>query len=233
MTPVLLRGLCFLALLACLYHSVEAGNCSQFATPIEVRSFNGGSVLHLYGYYGSLFSAVGGNIRSDSLRIDLESVGTAERNKIAEGAPWDHDVSTCITPDNPFDPFTSGKNSKKASEILPDRWFNSSLMDCYAWTDEKVVDGVRIRGAYVRSTSSIMPSFELFQSYEFADKSLTIFPNNDTTYTNGTVLTYEYVYVAFILSLFSSQLSLPFFDPQLASSASFYSYSRPPLIFPS
>lgn len=143
-------------------------------------------MLYLYGDHGILYSAVDGRNVSESFVVQLNSLGFAERTK----QTGDPDGSYCVTPDMPYENKTAG--GRPVSELI--KFYDIEDMDCYVYTAERYLNGVRVRGAYVDLSSPLMGDFRTTQAFEFADAEILIFPNNDTTNTGGLLVSYHYKY---------------------------------------
>lgn len=175
-----------LVLSVTLFGVCQAGNCSTITTPVQLTPSTKGSILYLYGGRAELYSAVDGVNVTDSLMLAMESVGIAERTKIVPQNTAQH----CITPDDPLANKTLG--GRPVSPIRS--YYSIENMDCYVWTEEKIIEGVKVRGAYVNLSSPLAGDFRMTQAYEFADSEIEIFPNNETTHTAGKVISYHYLY---------------------------------------
>lgn len=165
---------------------VLGGNCSSISKPARIETFSGSSVLYLYGNHGTLYSAIGGKNRSDSFFVTIKSVGLAERLKVVPQNPRD----SCITPDEPFAEKTPG--DRFVSPIV--KFADASNFDCYMWTETKNISGVEVRGAYINVTTPDLPGYYGIQAFEFAAEEFEIVPSNDTTNTNGLLVSYHYLY---------------------------------------
>jgi hypothetical protein len=176
-----------LALLCVSVVESGAGNCSQLHSAVKLTSPSGGTVLENHGAWGTLSSAINGVTQEDSFIVNITMLGLAERNRT-------YATRTCLTPTGPGTHYDYEFDSKGRHYAPLFRFFDANDHNCYAYRATKTINGATIEGLYMRMTSPVYPDLDVLFSYEFADKEVQVFPNNDTAHTSGRQYSYHWMY---------------------------------------
>lgn len=165
--------------------SMSKGNCSLFQPFVMKNYFNSSSTYTIFSF-GAQVNPSNDGKTVENVYVGLNWTAVAERGNSA---------GSCVYEKTNPDPLSNSSGDPLLSYI------DFEYLNCYM-TElmDEPVKGTQKYSVLVHYYLADNPNFYMITSYSIVDNDFSYYPSNNTEYTNGTKIQFNYMYV-FIVSL--------------------------------